>query len=128
MVAMVPRLLLLTVVLCTVSFAQEQEKSSGPRTELLTSDGGKPNLSATGDGITSYKANGVYHRGKATVSTPMTRMQWHDGEYLREFEAGKPLKVQNGLTLHQPMRRLDGVLVCRMVGKSEVIEVVIERP
>ena len=71
MVAMVPRLLLMSLlVLCAipVSFAQDQEKSSGPRTELLTIDGGKPNLSATDDRITSYKANGVYHRGKTTIN------------------------------------------------------------
>lgn len=110
------------------------------------------------------------------ASTPVTKMYWHDGEYLREFEPGKPLKVQNGLTLHASAVHedtfvdadivkaqvfVDGVLVCTidettrvwhefncvwrpspgtyklhaiatdvdgMVAKSEVIEVVIERP
>jgi hypothetical protein len=103
-------------------------------------------------------------------------MQWYDGKYLRDFEAGKPLKVPNGLTIHasagyedtffdtdivKTQIFVDGVLVCTideatqprnefncvwrpspgryklhaiatdvdgMVGKSEVIEVVIERP
>jgi hypothetical protein len=110
------------------------------------------------------------------ASTPTAKMYWYDGEYLRQFEADKPLKVQNGLTLHASAVHessfnqaeivkteifVDGVLVCStnestramdefncvwrpspgryklhatatdvdgMVGKSEVIEVVIERP
>lgn len=108
------------------------------------------------------------------ASTPITRLAWSDGEYVREFETAKPLKV-NQVTLmsseiyeplyEAPIRKVeffvDGQLICTdneprvrssysecvwrpspgkykllavttdvdgMVGKSEVIEVVIERP
>ena len=108
------------------------------------------------------------------ASTPVTKLAWSDGQYVREFEAGKPLKV-DAVTLmssahyeiqyEAPLRKVeffvDGHLVCTdneprsrssysecvwrpspgryklhavttdvdgMVGKSEVIEVVIERP
>jgi len=67
---MFPRLLLLGVLLLSiarVSPAQEPDKSSGPNIELLTMNGGKPNLSATGEGITSYKNDEIYQRGKMSV-------------------------------------------------------------
>ena len=35
--------------------------------ELLTMNGSKPNLSATGEGITSYKFDELFNRGKSTV-------------------------------------------------------------
>jgi len=67
---MFPRFFLLGVLLLWsvgVSPAQEPEKSSGPRIELLTMNGGKPTLSATGEGITSYKNDEIYQRGKMSV-------------------------------------------------------------
>jgi hypothetical protein len=70
MVAMsVPRLLICVFLVwtATVCIAQEPQKFSGPRTELLTMNGGKPNLSATGEGIASYKSDEIYQRGKMTV-------------------------------------------------------------
>jgi len=70
MLAMFPRLLLIGILLLwTVGVlpAQESEKSPGPRIELLTMNGGKPNLSATGEGISSYKNEEIYQRGKMTV-------------------------------------------------------------
>lgn len=70
MLAMFPRLLLIGILLLwTVGVlpAQESEKSPGPRIELLTMNGGKPNLSATGEGISSYKNDEIYQRGKMTV-------------------------------------------------------------
>src|SRR5689334_13670154 len=70
MIAMVPRLLpigLLLLWTVTVSLAQEPQKSSGPNIELLTMNGGKPTLSATGEGIASYKNDEIYQRGKMTV-------------------------------------------------------------
>jgi Domain of unknown function DUF11/Bacterial Ig domain len=36
--------------------------------ELLTMNGSKPNLSATGEGITSYKFDELFNRGKSSVS------------------------------------------------------------
>jgi hypothetical protein len=57
--------LLLSIV--AVSSAQEFEKSSGPRTELLTMNGGKPNLSATGEGVTSFKIEDLYQLGTMKV-------------------------------------------------------------
>jgi hypothetical protein len=68
--SMFPRFLLLGVLLLwtvSVSPAQEPQKTSGPRIELLTMNGGKPNLSATGEGIASYKNDEIYQRGKMTV-------------------------------------------------------------
>lgn len=38
-----------------------------PQTDLLTLNGGKPNLSATGEGITAYKTDEIYQRGKMSV-------------------------------------------------------------
>ena len=57
--------LLLSIV--NHSSAQEFEKSSGPRTELLTMNGGKPNLSATGEGVTSYKNDEIYQLGTIKI-------------------------------------------------------------
>lgn len=60
------RLFLVLVLLsAAISFAQEQ--GSPPRTDLLTMNGGKPNLSATDDGITSYKTDEIYERGTTRV-------------------------------------------------------------
>jgi uncharacterized repeat protein (TIGR01451 family) len=63
-------LLLLTCVLFLsfdLSFAQEPEKFSGPGTEFLTMNGGKPILSATGEGMTSYKNDEIYQLGTMKV-------------------------------------------------------------
>jgi hypothetical protein len=49
------------------SSAQEFEKSSGPRTELITMNGGKPNLSATGEGITSFRIEDLYQLGTMKI-------------------------------------------------------------
>src|SRR6185295_16065869 len=59
------------------------------------------------------------------ASTPFTKLTWFDGEYVREFETGKPLKV-NQVTLmssasyeplyEAPIKKVeffvDGDLVC----------------
>ncbi|HEU4433113.1 MAG TPA: DUF11 domain-containing protein, partial [Pyrinomonadaceae bacterium] len=60
-------LLVLLLSAAVVSPAQEPDKSSGPNIELLTMNGGKPNLSASGEGITSYKNDEIYQRGKMSV-------------------------------------------------------------
>lgn len=57
--------LVLVLLSAAISFAQEQ--GSPPRTDLLTMNGGKPNLSATDDGITSYKTDEIYERGTTRV-------------------------------------------------------------
>lgn len=67
---MFPRLSIIGVLLvCTVavSLAQEPQKSNGPQIELLTMNGGKPSLSATGEGVSSFKNDEIYQRGKMTV-------------------------------------------------------------
>lgn len=63
-------LFLTCVMLLTMvhhSFAQEVEKSSGPRVELLTMNGGKPTVSSTGEGITSYKNDEIYQLGTMKI-------------------------------------------------------------
>src|ERR1044072_7521063 len=50
----------------TVGSAQETRASLA--WELLTMNGSKPNLSATGEGITSYKFDELFNRGKSSVS------------------------------------------------------------
>lgn len=47
---------------------QKLDQSSGPWFELLTMNGGKPNLSAKGEGITSYKITELYNRGTTRVN------------------------------------------------------------
>jgi hypothetical protein len=70
----VPLLLRLTICLflfCCLangSIALAQESAPGVRWELLTMNGSKPNLSATGEGITSYKFDELFNRGKSSVS------------------------------------------------------------
>ena len=68
----------------------EQYEPRAPQTDLLTLNGGKPNLSAADEGITAYKTDEIYQRGRRPQAVVTDR---------------------------------DGV-----VGKSEVIEVIIERP
>lgn len=51
----------------TVASGQEAGQLGGPKQELLTMNGSKPNLSATGEGITSYKFDDLYNRGKTSV-------------------------------------------------------------
>src|SRR6266850_5073100 len=51
-----------------VASGQELQQSSAPRIELLTMNGGKPNLSATGEGITSYRIGDLYKRGTTHVT------------------------------------------------------------
>ena len=43
------------------------QESQAPRIELLTMNGSKPNLSATGEGITSYKIGDLYNRGATQI-------------------------------------------------------------
>lgn len=108
------------------------------------------------------------------ASTSYAKLAWFDGQYAREFETGKPLKVNEvrlmASVIYEPMYEapvkkmeffVDGRIVCTdtdpgsrssygecvwrpapgkyklhavatdvdgMTGKSEVIEVVIERP
>jgi uncharacterized protein DUF11 len=65
---MVPRLLLIVVLLYAAGVSRAQEpQNSPPRTELLTMNGGKPNLSAAGEGIISFKNDEIYKKGKMTV-------------------------------------------------------------
>src|ERR1041384_6734810 len=58
--------LLLLICFCFTSEAVAQE--APPQWELLTMNGSKPNLSATGEGITSYKFDELFNRGKSSVS------------------------------------------------------------
>ena len=50
------------------SIGSAQEPGPGVRWELLTLNGSKPNLSATGEGIASYKFDELFNRGKSSVS------------------------------------------------------------
>jgi uncharacterized protein DUF11 len=66
----------LLVLICACFFlwrgelcsAQKMDQSSGPWFELLTMNGGKPNLSPAGEGITSYKITELYNRGTTRVN------------------------------------------------------------
>jgi hypothetical protein len=60
---------LLVVILATVqcASAQEVQPSAARWFDLLTMNGGQPTLSATGEGITSYKITDLYQRGKMQV-------------------------------------------------------------
>ena len=87
-------LLLLTVLLflsSEVSSAQEFEKSSGPRTELLTMNGGKPNLSSTGEGVTSYKNDEIYQLGTMKI------------RLLKREEVPFKIDLPVGYTLHNDL-------------------------
>jgi len=44
------------------------ERSSGQWFELLTMNGGTPNLSPTGEGIASYRITELFQRGTTQVS------------------------------------------------------------
>jgi len=63
--------LLLTAVVflgtAAVCSAQNSQSFSPPRIDLLTLNGGKPNLSATGEGITAYKTTHIYKPGTMRV-------------------------------------------------------------
>ena len=50
-----------------IASGQETRRDPGPRTELLTMNGSKPNLSPTGEGITSYKIGDLYQRGSTRI-------------------------------------------------------------
>src|SRR5215813_2706398 len=58
----------LFLILAIVSVASAQEEGQLPQWELLTMNGSKPNLSAAGEGVTSYKFVDLYTRGKSSVS------------------------------------------------------------
>ena len=60
------------------------QESSAPRVELLTMNGSKPNLSAAGEGITSYKIGDLYKRG----STRITLVQASDARFKIELPVG----------------------------------------
>ncbi|HTG94988.1 MAG TPA: hypothetical protein VL866_20490 [Pyrinomonadaceae bacterium] len=51
-----------------IASGQESQESSAPRVELLTMNDSKPNLSATGEGITSYKIGDLYNRGSTRIT------------------------------------------------------------
>src|SRR5689334_5134751 len=57
----------LIVVIGRAEIVSAQE-SQAPRVELLTMNGSKPNLSATGEGITSYKIGDLYNRGTTQIN------------------------------------------------------------
>jgi len=64
------------VLLCACLFvwsegrcsAQEAQRSSARWLELLTMNGATPNLSPTGEGVTSYKITELYQRGTTRIS------------------------------------------------------------
>lgn len=60
-------LLVLPVVFIGRSEVVSAQESQAPRIELLTMNGSKPNLSATGEGITSYKIGDLYNRGATQI-------------------------------------------------------------
>jgi len=61
-------LLVLPVVFIGRGEVVSAQESQAPRVELLTMDGSKPNLSATGEGITSYKIGDLYDRGATQIN------------------------------------------------------------
>lgn len=60
-------LLVLPVVFVGRAEVVSAQESQAPRVELLTMNGSKPNLSATGEGITSYKIGDLYNRGATQI-------------------------------------------------------------
>jgi hypothetical protein len=60
-------LLVLPVVFVGPADIASAQASQAPRVELLTMNGSKPNLSATGEGITSYKIGDLYNRGATQI-------------------------------------------------------------
>ena len=59
--------LVLPVVVIGRAEVVSAQESQAPRIELLTMNGSKPNLSATGEGITSYKIGDLYNRGATQI-------------------------------------------------------------
>src|SRR6185369_9076438 len=57
----------LLLILAIGSLAAAQDAGQGPRWELLTMNGSKPTLSATGERITSYKFDELFKRSKSSV-------------------------------------------------------------
>lgn len=60
-------ILVLPVVYIGRGAVVSTQESQAPRIELLTMNGSKPNLSATGEGITSYKIGDLYNRGETQI-------------------------------------------------------------
>ena len=87
------KLALLIISACVViltgqtSSGQEKRRDPGPRTELLTMSGSTPNLSPTGEGITSYKIGDLYNRG----STRITLVKPADAPFKIELPIGYTL-------------------------------------
>ena len=75
------------VVMGQIAFGQETQRDPGPRTELLTMNGSKPNLSPTGEGITSYKIGDLYNRGL----TRITLVKPADAQFKIELPIGYTL-------------------------------------
>jgi hypothetical protein len=63
-----PRTACLVLILAIGSVAAAQETFQAPSWDLLTMNGSKPNLSASGEGITSYKFDQLFNRGKSSVT------------------------------------------------------------
>ena len=88
-------LLLLTVTVLLVlpgpvAAAQEPQGSPAPNVELLTTNS-EPNLSATGEGITSYKITDLFQRG----STRITLLKASEAPFTLELPLG--YSIFNGL-------------------------------
>jgi len=60
-------LLVLPVVSISCDEVVSAQESQAPRVELLTMNGSRPNLSATAEGITSYKIGDLYTRGATQI-------------------------------------------------------------
>jgi hypothetical protein len=60
-------LLVLLVVFIGRGEIVSAQESQAPQVELLTMNGSKANLSATGEGITSYKIGDLYSRGATQI-------------------------------------------------------------
>jgi len=51
-----------------ISLGQERQRPSGPRIDLLTMNGSKPNLDPKGEGISSYKVDDLFQLGTTRVT------------------------------------------------------------
>ena len=80
-------LLILPVVIIGRAEVGSAQESQAPRVELLTMNGSKPNLSATGEGITSYKIGDLYNRGATQI------------DLLKQAEAGFKIELPLGYSL-----------------------------
>ena len=80
-------LLILPVVVIGRTEVVSAQESQAPRVELLTMNGSKPNLSATGEGITSYKIGDLYNRGATQI------------DLLKQADAGFKIELPLGYSI-----------------------------